>query len=636
MSIKNNHFENFKSATAATLRAMAGKKNYNVNFNTQERLDRPTNPQEENTSLPLPDEDLESLELTRGASDAKALRLQHHAATLHQANAPLDLTARAVFDALEQARVEAIGANQMAGVKENLNQTLNEKCKRLGYDKLNEREDSNIADAIHALARTAFTNESVPPNAQKLIEYWQPYIEEKLGTSINDYFLSSFGLTKGSHKDVEDPAIKSQDDALLNQKLFACASKQFMQQINLIAADEAPNSTPEEEIEAQGDATPDELEQSEEEASAQEQDGAQSTDASDAMDDNSQDTAEESEAQPADNDQMMEGSENDNPTDPDMQRPESLAQNPDGFYPVYTRAFDEIIAAEDLADPEELVRLRNMLDQQLKNQQGIVSKLANRLQRKLMAQQQRSWQFDLEEGVLDAAKLTRIITGANVPRAFKMEKETEFRDTVVSLLIDNSGSMRGRPIALAAISADILARTLERCGVKVEILGFTTRAWKGGKARELWIEKGRPPAPGRLNDLRHIIYKSADAPLRRARNNLGLMLKEGILKENIDGEALVWAHNRLSRRPEQRKILMVISDGAPVDDSTLSVNIANLLEADLRQVIGWVENIKQVELTAIGIGHDVTQYYDRAMTISDADELANALVSRLEGLFDLN
>ena len=318
-----------------------------------------------------------------------------------------------------------------------------------------------------------------------------------------------------------------------------------------------------------------------------------------------------------------------------MQRPESLAHDPEGFYPVYTRAFDEIIAAEDLADPEELTRLRTMLDQQLKNQQGIVSKLANRLQRKLMAQQQRSWQFDLEEGVLDAAKLTRIITGANVPRAFKMEKETEFRDTVVSLLIDNSGSMRGRPIALAAISADILARTLERCGVKVEILGFTTRAWKGGKSRELWIENGRAQAPGRLNDLRHIIYKSADTPLRRARNNLGLMLKEGILKENIDGEALVWAHNRLSRRPEQRKILMVISDGAPVDDSTLSVNMANLLESDLRQVIGWVENIKQVELTAIGIGHDVTQYYDRAMTISDADELANALVARLEKLFDL-
>ena len=610
---KNNHFENFKSATAATLRAISGKKNYNVNFNTAERLDRPTNPQKENTSLPLPDEDLENIELTRGASDAKALRLQHHALAIHQANAPMDLTARAVFDALEQARVEAIGANQMAGVKDNLNQTLNEKCKRLGYDKLQQREGSNIADAIHAYARLHLTDEPVPTNAKPLLQKWTPWIEEKIDADL----------------------IPNLKNALHDQGDYANIAKQFMQAINLIAADNAPNAAPE-ETEAQGDAQPNELEQSEEEASAQEQDGAQSTDTSDAMDDDSQDIAEEADAEPASNDQMMEGSEDENQSaDPDMQRPESLAHDPEGFYPVYTRAFDEIIAAEDLADPEELTRLRTMLDQQLKNQQGIVSKLANRLQRKLMAQQQRSWQFDLEEGVLDAAKLTRIITGANVPRAFKMEKETEFRDTVVSLLIDNSGSMRGRPIALAAISADILARTLERCGVKVEILGFTTRAWKGGKSRELWIENGRAQAPGRLNDLRHIIYKSADTPLRRARNNLGLMLKEGILKENIDGEALVWAHNRLSRRPEQRKILMVISDGAPVDDSTLSVNMANLLESDLRQVIGWVENIKQVELTAIGIGHDVTQYYDRAMTISDADELANALVARLEKLFDL-
>ena len=616
MSNKNNHFENFKSATAATLRAMAGKKGYDVSFNAQERLDRPTHPQDERTNLPLPHEELENIEWTRGVSDAKALHLHHHQNDIHMQNAPpnssMDLTARAVFDALEQARVEAIGANQMAGVKDNLNQTLNEKCKRLGYDKLNQREDSNIADAIHAYARTQLTNESVPANAKTLLKKWTPWIEEKIDTDL----------------------IANLKDSLQDQNNYANIAKQFMQQINLIAADEAPDASPE-ETEAQGDAQPDELEESEEEASAQEEDGAQQMDASETDESDGQDTSEEVEAEQNDNDQMMEGHDDDTPTNPDMQRPESLAQDPAGFYPVYSRAFDEIVAAEDLADPEELTRLRTLLDQQLKNQQGIVSKLANRLQRKLMAQQQRSWQFDLEEGVLDAAKLTRIITGANVPRAFKMEKQTEFRDTVVSLLIDNSGSMRGRPIALAAISADILARTLERCGVKVEILGFTTRAWKGGKARELWIENGRPPAPGRLNDLRHIIYKSADAPLRRARKNLGLMLKEGILKENIDGEALVWAHNRLSRRPEQRKILMVISDGAPVDDSTLSVNMANLLEADLRQVIGWVENLNQIELTAIGIGHDVTQYYDRSLTISDVNDLASALVSRLEKMFDL-
>ncbi len=614
MSNKSNHFENFKTATAATLRAMAGKKNYGVNFNSQERFDRPTNPQEEATSLPAPDEDLENTALTRGASDAKALRLQHHESSVHLENAPLDLTARSVFDALEQARVEAIGANQMAGVKDNLNQTLNEKCSKLGYDKLQSREDSNIADAIHAYARLQFTDEPVPPNAKTLIDKWQPHIEKQLSPEILEGLKTS----------------------LNNQEAYAQASRQFMMALNLIASDEG--DAPSNELETQedtGEGTPDEQEQSEEEASTQEQDGAQTEDGTQQESDETQDVGEDTgDAEQDGSDQMMQGSDED-PAPADMQRPDSLASHPDGFYPVYSRAFDEIIGAEDLAEPEELARLRRLLDQQLQNQQGIVSKLANRLQRKLMAQQQRSWQFDLEEGVLDASKLTRIITGADVPRAFKMEKETEFRDTVVTILIDNSGSMRGRPITLAAISADILSRTLERCGVKVEILGFTTRAWKGGKARDLWIENGRPPAPGRLNDIRHIIYKNADAPLRRARNNLGLMLKEGILKENIDGEALVWAHNRLARRAEQRKILMVISDGAPVDDSTLSVNPANLLEADLHHVINWIEGLNQVELTAIGIGHDVTRYYDRSLTITDVNELANALVSRLEKMFEL-
>ena len=606
-----DQLENFKSATAATLRAMAGQKHIEVRFDAQERLDRPTPPQNDRADLPLPDDDLAEQALTRGAADAKALRLQHHAPVIHQKNAPMDLTAHAVFDALEQARVEAIGANQMPGVKENLNQTLNEKCERLGYAKLKNREDSNIADAMHAYARLALTEEPIPENAQPLLAKWTPWIETKLGAEAFVHLKS-----------------------LLNdQYAFAQASRDLMIQMNLISVDEANNTSSEESEVQESEASPDDGESSAENSSAQEQDGAQSTDASEEND--LQDIDSDTESESVDNDQMMQASEEEDSSNPDMQRPQSLSENPDGRYHIYTRAFDEIVDAEDLADPEELTRLRTLLDQQLKNQQGIVSKLANRLQRKLMAQQQRSWQFDLEEGVLDGAKLTRIITGANVPRAFKMEKQTDFRDTVVTILIDNSGSMRGRPIAIAAISADILSRTLERCGVKVEILGFTTRTWKGGKSRELWIEKGRHPQPGRLNDIRHIVYKNADAPLRRARKNLGLMLKEGILKENIDGEALVWAHNRLARRPEQRKIMMVISDGAPVDDSTLSVNPVNTLELDLRHVIGWIEGLKQVELAAIGIGHDVTQYYERAMSIRDADELANALVSRLENLFEM-
>ena len=318
-------------------------------------------------------------------------------------------------------------------------------------------------------------------------------------------------------------------------------------------------------------------------------------------------------------------------------------RRPDGFLPdeqrqpmyrPYTVEFDEVIEASELCDTEELARLRHHLDQQLAHLQGVIGRLANRLQRRLMAKQSRSWEFDLEEGLLDAGRLSRVVVNPMHPLSYKHEKETEFRDTVVSLLIDNSGSMRGRPITVAAMSADILARTLERCGVKVEILGFTTRAWKGGQSRERWLAEGKPPNPGRLNDLRHIVYKGADAPWRRARRSLGLMLREGLLKENIDGEALLWAHSRLVARPEQRQILMVISDGAPVDDSTLSVNPGNYLERHLRDVIEWMETRSNVELTAIGIGHDVTRYYRRAVTIMDAEQLGGAMMDRLAELFD--
>ena len=308
---------------------------------------------------------------------------------------------------------------------------------------------------------------------------------------------------------------------------------------------------------------------------------------------------------------------------------------PPGFdYKPYTMLHDEVVTAEDLCDEDELLRLRSFLDQQLVSLQGAVTKLANRLQRRLMAQQSRSWDFDQEEGLLDAARLARIVIDPTRSLSYKIERDIEFRDTIVTLLIDNSGSMRGRPISIAAISADILARTLERCGVKTEILGFTTRAWKGGQSREDWLAAGRPLMPGRLNDLRHIIYKKADEPWRRARKNLGLMMREGLLKENIDGEALLWAHGRLLARNEERRILMVISDGAPVDDSTLSVNSGTYLERHLRQVIEWIENRSPVQLVAIGIGHDVTRYYRRAVTIMDAEQLGGTMVAQLAGLFD--
>lgn len=627
--------EKFKNATSATLRALAGRKLLEVSYSAGETADRPSPADEVRTRLPLPDAKLSAAERTllRGSADAKALRLKHHDKSLHRRNAPMDLTASTIFDALEQARVEAIGAAQMPGVAHNLHELLDEKAKRLGYNTAEARDDANAADAIHMLARMALTGEAAPAHGDKLAKLWQPWVEQKIGQSLHSYFSSS-PPPCGDPAD-QMPAQGGHDNLIYNQALFAEKARKFMRRLDFLAdgnddgadhsesdADDTQNAAPQE------DAPTDQKE----EAPAQPGDDAR-------------DTADDSDL--TDSDADMAGEERMDETmmgDGDGEIAGEMRQTSDddftdshgGRYTIYTTTFDEIVGAEDLADAGELTRLRHMLDQQLTNLQGVVSKLAHRLQRKLMARQQRRWQFDLEEGYIDSARLARVVANPTVPLGFKQEKETDFRDTVVTLLIDNSGSMRGRPIAIAALCTDIIAQTLERCGVKVEILGFTTRAWKGGKSRDLWIDNGRPPQPGRLNDIRHIIYKAADAPLRRTRKNLGLMLKEGILKENIDGEALVWAHNRLARRPEQRKILMVISDGAPVDDSTLSVNANNILERDLRTVIAWIEGLRQVQLSAIGIGHDVTRYYDRAMTIADADELAAALIDRLESLFHLN
>lgn len=606
--------DNFKSATAATLRAMAEKKHMSVTFSAAETADYPTTPTDEMARLPQPPNviDANARALLRGTSDAKALRLKHHDQRTHLKNAPMDLTARAVFEALEQARYEAKGAKMMPGVLKNLGAVVEEKFKRLGYKELKTREDANMADAIHAMARFALTGEKIPSNARPMIEAWKPWLEEKLGA---EGFLKLAPF-------------------LNDQAAYAKASRDILSALDLFPGDteaaEDDSNDSDSLDEAQGDEQPEQKEEEQEDDSQSGDDSQEKSDDSDI-------------GQSADETEIDESAEQDSPMETEGDGPAEMSNRLPGFdegkngerYTIYTSQFDEIVNADDLADSDELTRLRGILDQQMGHLHGVVGKLANRLQRKLMAQQQRSWLFDQEEGYIDPAKLSRMIANPTINLTFKKEKQTQFRDTVVTLLIDNSGSMRGRPIAIAATCTDILARTLERCGVKVEILGFTTRAWKGGKSRDLWIERGREQHPGRLNDLRHIVYKNADAPLRRARKNLGLMLKEGILKENIDGEALVWAHNRLARRPEQRKILMVISDGAPVDDSTLSVNPANILEQDLRNVIAWIEGVRQVELTAIGIGHDVTRYYSRALTITDADELAGALIDRIEGLFDL-
>ncbi|MFA5592309.1 MAG: cobaltochelatase subunit CobT [Micavibrio sp.] len=617
MDKKNDTAENFKNATAAALRAIAEKKHMGVTFTASETPEHPTAPDEENTRLPLPPAvmDEKAAALMRGTADAKGLRLKHHDRALHNKNAPKDINAAALFEALETARYESVGMREMKGVAQNLGRTLEDKFRRLGYDAVKTRADAHMADALHALARFAFSGEKPPENATALMAQWEPWIKDKIAA-------------KGGFETLEK--------TLHDQKSFAKASRDFLSLLAPGGDDRqddygGENDAQDEQGEQQQDARQDSPEKDENPSddTSQKQDLADDSDISQMPD--------ETEIGDDDDDRTMgEPTDGDTPAEMPLRRNDAEPDPHGGGYVIYTAQFDEIVNAEDLADPGELSRLRRLLDQQMQPYQGIAAKLANRLQRKLMAQQQRSWLFDQEEGYIDPAKLSRLIANPTIALTFKREKQTDFRDTVVTLLIDNSGSMRGRPIAIAAMCTDILARTLERCGVKVEILGFTTRAWKGGKSRDLWIENGRPQHPGRLNDLRHIVYKNADAPLRRAHRNFGLMLKEGILKENIDGEGLVWAHNRLARRPEQRKILMVISDGAPVDDSTLSVNPANILEKDLHTVIKWIEGGKQVELGAIGIGHDVTRYYSRAMTITDADELAPALINRLEGLFQLD
>ncbi|BCH58023.1 cobaltochelatase subunit CobT [Agrobacterium vitis] len=550
------------------------------------------------------------LAVTRGLGDSMALRLACHDQKVHASMAPEGQDARSVFDAVEQARVESIGALRMTGVAANLKSMTSEKYAKANFSGIERREDAPLSEAVAMMVREALTGQKPPESAGKVLDLWRSFIEEKASSDFSN--LSNV---------IED------------QQAFARVVRHMLSSMEM-AEDfgEDPEQAEQEETseEDQQRSGEEEQENSEEDAGSESAPADESESAEEQMDDGEMDGAEISD------DDMSEEGDEDSETPGEMRRPASPFDdfNEKVDYKVFTEAFDEETSAEELCDETELDRLRAFLDKQLAHLQGAVGRLANRLQRRLMAQQNRSWDFDLEEGYLDPARLTRLIIDPMQPLSFKREKDTQFRDTVVTLVIDNSGSMRGRPITVAATCADILARTLERCGVKVEILGFTTKAWKGGQSREQWLASGKPPTPGRLNDLRHIVYKSADAPWRRARRNLGLMMREGLLKENIDGEALIWAHNRLLARREQRKIMMMISDGAPVDDSTLSVNPGNYLERHLRAVIEQIETRSPVELLAIGIGHDVTRYYRRAVTIVDADELAGAMTEQLAGLFE--
>jgi cobaltochelatase CobT len=605
MAEQNSPIDVFKRSTAATLKAIAEREDVTVSYGPE-----PPGLAGLRARLPMPPRDLSLQEaaLVRGAADALALRLRHHNPELHARRAPQGEVARAIFEGAEQARVEALGARRMVGVGENLAAMLEARYRRQGFDRITERSESTLAEAVRLLTREQLTGAPAPPSAQRLVDLWRPYLEGRIGRDIQE--LS---------RQVAD------------QDAYAKATRRLIQDLDLDLG-EADASGESDDKEGEGEDSADA--ESQNESGDGTVTGAQS--ALEAGMPEQQQDGEPSGAEEISG-ELMPGAGDDDPGRPG--RPgilprNSNAANDANAYRAFTLQFDEVVAADELCDAEELTRLRNLLDQQLAHLQSVIARLANRLQRRLLAKQTRAWEFDLEEGILDAARLSRIVTNPVYPLSYKRERETDFRDTVVTLLIDNSGSMRGRPITVAAMSADILARTLERCGVKVEILGFTTRAWKGGQSREQWIGAGKSPNPGRLNDLRHIVYKPADAPWRRARRSLGLMLREGILKENIDGEALLWAHNRLMGRTEQRRILMVISDGAPVDDSTLSVNPGNYLEKHLRQVIEEIEHHSPVELIAIGIGHDVTRYYKRAVTIVDAEQLGGTMLEKLAELFD--
>ncbi len=606
MKSSDNPADPFKKALAEATKVMADDPDLSISYTVD-----PSGLSGDSMRLPQVSRRMtrDEVLLARGTADALALHRKYHDAGTHTRYAPPGDMARDLYEAMETARCEAMGARDMPGTAGNIDAKIGNEALRRGYDQITQASEAPLAVAAGYLIRHLATGRDMPRGAQNVMDLWRGFIEEQAGGTLedlNERLADQTEFARFARQVISDLGYGDQlgEDPDLEDKDQEDEAEEDSQD------EQDPDSTGQDD-DQDAEADP---EQNQEE----QQDQSQAQVSADDMDD--QDTGEDAE--------MPEGEA---PLEPPAPQPISEA-DPD--YKVYLSEHDEEIAAEDLAEPVELERLRAYLDQQLEPLKGAVSRLANKLQRRLQAQQNRSWEFDRDEGILDAGRLARVVANPTTPLSFKVEKDTEFRDTIVTLLLDNSGSMRGRPISIAAICADVLARTLERCNVKVEILGFTTRAWKGGLAREAWLNDGRPQQPGRLNDLRHIIYKRADAPWRRSRDNLGLMMKEGLLKENIDGEALEWAHRRMVNRREARKILMVISDGAPVDDSTLSVNPANYLEKHLRDVIAMVEKRAMVELLAIGIGHDVTRYYDRAVTITDVEQLAGAMTEQLAALFD--
>ena len=605
----DNPADPFKKALAEATKAMANEPELNVSFTVD-----PAGMTNDAVRLPQVTRRMTTDEvlLARGTADAYAMRIRYHNEATHNRYAPQGEMARSLYESMETARCEAMGARAMPGTASNIDSKISNEAAKMGFAQIQDAAGAPLATAAGYLVRHLATGRELPPAAAHVMELWRGFIESQA-----------------------EGTLENLQDVLDDQVAFSKFARQMIDDLGYgeQLGDDPDEENPDRQEEAEENNEEDETPDTDSGDQSDDDDESDASDDQQASDEQQQAQTSMEERDDLDNAEEMEAPDGQPPMDPPPPAPYSDA---DPNYKVYSTDFDEEVLAEELAEAAELERLRAYLDQQLDPLKGAVSRLANKLQRRLQAQQNRSWAFDMEEGILDAGRLARVISNPTTPLSFKVENDTEFKDTIVTLLLDNSGSMRGRPISIAAICADVLARTLERCQVKCEILGFTTRAWKGGQSRENWLKGGREQTPGRLNDLRHIIYKGADAPWRRTRPNLGLMMKEGLLKENIDGEALEWAHRRMVNRPEQRRILMVISDGAPVDDSTLSVNSASYLEKHLRDVIEMIEKRKQVELIAIGIGHDVTRYYERAVTITDAEQLAGAITEQLAGLFDPN
>ena len=599
MAEQEGPLEPFKRATAATVRALADNDELEISFSKGSPSMRGNVVQ-----LPLPNIgcDDDDLNAVRGVSDEFALKLRYHDDATHRARAPSAGPAQEMFQWVEDARIASIGTLRMEGVARNLDASLEALCRQAAFDTITAETEAPLSVAVGLLVRQRITGRKLPPSAENVVRFWREYVEERAGKHID--------LLR---------------DKLHDQAEYADECRSMLRDLGLTAEFEDQDL-------GDSDSDPETIEDaSESDTEALTEDVVLDDDSLGDEDDDGETTVIEMD-QDMDMDDLAADAEDEDAPKSATDELGRIRINVD--YQPYTTEFDEVIRAEDLCDLEELTRLRTLLDQQLVPLQHATSKLANRLQRRLLAKQLRAWEFDLDEGILDTSRLAQVVVDPMNPLSYKQEKETNFRDTVVTMLIDSSGSMRGRSITIAAMCADILGRTLERCSVSVEILGFTTRAWRGGQSREEWINNGKPASPGRLNDLRHIVYKGADDPWRRTRRNLGLMMREELLKENIDGEALIWAHNRLVVRPEQRRVLMVISDGLPVDNSTLLVNPNSYLEQHLKFAIDQIENHSHVELIAIGIGHDVTHHYRRAVTITDAEQLGGAMTEQLAALFE--